>query len=272
MTLKLGMGMMALLAVLATGAQAAVLAKVGEKAITDEQVREDYEALTGEQKKAVNEDAQTRRSMIENAINAEILVQAAKKAGLEKDEEYIRARERFERQYLASKFMQKAVEPKLGKSDVKKFFEGNKSFFDSSQVCAHHIVVQDEKEANKILGQVKARGAKFEEIAKKTSIDPSVQENKGNLGCFTRDRMVPEFALAAFGMRKGEIKGPVRTMYGYHVIKVDDVKTGKVPGFEEVEQRAKEAYRTKLVSELINDLRTKSNVKVEEEQVNKFKL
>lgn len=253
-------------------ASAAVLARIGDKTITDEQVKSDYESLSSEQKKAVNEDPATRRSMIDNTINAELLVMAAKKAGLEKDEDYKKALERFERQFLATRFMQKAVEPKLGKADVKKFFDENKAFFDSTQVCASHIVVSDEKEAEKVLALVKAKGAKFEEIAKKNSLDPSVQENKGNLGCFTRERMVPEFSAAAFNSRKGEIKGPVHTMYGYHVIKVNDVKPGKVPGYDEVEQQAKDVYRNKLVSELITDLRSKSTVKVEEAEVKNFKL
>ena len=251
---------------------AAVLARVGDKPVTEEQVKTEYESITGDQRKAVNDDPATRRNMVENAINAEILVQAAKKAGLEKDEDYKKAVDRFERQFLASKFMQKAIEPKLGKSDVKKFFDENKAFFDSTQVCASHIVVQEEKEASKVLALVKAKGAKFEEVAKKNSLDPSVQENKGNLGCFTRERMVPEFAATAFNMHKGEIKGPVRTMYGFHIIKVYDIKAGKVPGYDEVEQQAKEVYRNKLVSELINELRTKSSVKVDDEEVKKFKL
>lgn len=253
-------------------AGAAVLAHVGEKAIETDDVRGEYETITGDQRKAINNDPATRRSMVENAINAELLVQAAKKAGLEKDEDYQRALEHFQRQYLASKFMQKAIEPKLSKSDIKKFFEANKSFFDSSQVCALHIVVESEKDAEKILALVKAKGAKFEEIAKKSSLDPTVQENKGNLGCFTRDRMVPEFTQAAFSMRKGEIRGPIHTMYGYHIIKVVDFKPGKIPGYDEVEQQAKEAYRTKLLSDLIADLRTKSNVKIDEEEVKDFKL
>ena len=168
--------------------------------------------------------------------------------------------------------MQKSIEPKLGKSDIKKFYDDNKSFFDTTQACAFHIVMKDEEEAKKVLALAKTKGTKFEELAIKHSLDPTVQENKGNLGCFTRDRMVPEFAAAAFNMKKGEIQGPIRTMYGYHIIKLTDAKPGKVPGYEEVEQRAKETYRVKLVNDLISELRTKSNVKVYDEEIKKFKL
>lgn len=253
-------------------ADASTLARIGDKAITDEMVKTEYESITGDQKKAVNDDPSTRRNMIENAINAEILVQAAKKAGLDKEDDFKKAIDRFERQFLASKFMQKAVEPKLGKSELKKFFVENKNFFDTTQVCASHIVVQDQKDAEKIMQQVKSKGAKFDDLAKKYSLDPTVQENKGDLGCFTRDRMVPEFAATAFNMRKGEIKGPVHTMYGWHVIRLNNIKSGKVPGYDEVEQQVKEAFRTKLVSDLISDLRAKSNVKVDEEEVKSFRL
>lgn len=256
----------------AVSANAASLAKVGEKSVTEEMVRAEYESITGEQRKAINEDPTTRHNMVENAINAELLVQAAKKAGLEKDEDYLKALERFERQYLASKFMQKAVEPKLAKGEVKNFFEKNKNFFDTTQVCASHIVVLDAKDADKIALEAKKKGVRFEDLAKRASLDPSAQENKGNLGCFTRDRMVPEFSATAFNMKKGEIKGPIHTAYGYHIIKVYDVKPGKIPGYEEVEQQAKEVLRTKLVSELISDLRSKSEVKVNEESVKNFKL
>lgn len=253
-------------------ANAAVLATVGERKISDDELKGEYQSVTGDQRKAINEDEMTKKSLVDSAVNAEVLFQAAKKAGLDKDEEYLKAVERFQKQYLASQFMRKAVEPKLSKDGTKKFFEENKGFFDSTQVCALHIVMQDEQEAEKVLKLSKSKGVKFEELAKKHSLDPTVQENKGNLGCFTRDKMVPEFAAAAFGMKKGEVKGPVRTMYGFHVIKVTDVKAGKTPGFDEIEQRVKETYRLKLVNELLLDLRAKSNVKINEDEVKKFKL
>lgn len=253
-------------------ANAAVLATIGDRKISDDELKGEYESITGDQRKAINEDEQTRKSLVDSAVNAEVLFQAAKKAGLDKDEEYKKALDRFQKQYLASQFMRKAVEPKLNKDESKKFYEQNKGFFDSTQVCAQHIVMQDQQEAEKITKLAKSKGVKFEELAKKHSLDPTVQENKGNLGCFTRDKMVPEFAAAAFTMKKGEVRGPVRTMYGYHVIKVTDVKAGKVPGYDEVEQKVKETLRLKLVNELLMDLRAKANVKVDENEVKKFKL
>ncbi|MBI2606552.1 MAG: peptidyl-prolyl cis-trans isomerase [Deltaproteobacteria bacterium] len=253
-------------------AHAAVLAQVGAKTITDDEVRAEYASMDKDQKKAVNSDAATKKSIVDNAVNSELIIQAAQKAGLENDAEYKKSLERFRRQYLASKMMEKSIEPKLGKAEIRKYYESNKNLFDSSEACASHIVVTDEATAQKIAGEAKGKGAKFEELAKKYSVDPSVRDNGGNLGCFTRDRMVPEFSAAAFAMSKGQIKGPIRTMYGFHVIKLNGVKPGKVPGFEEVEQRAKDAYRMKLLRDMIADLRAKSSVQVNDEAVKSLKF
>ena len=91
-----------------------------------------------------------------------------------------------------------------------------------NQVRASHILVNTEKEANNILEQLNA-GSKFEELAKQFSSCPSGQKG-GDLGFFTRGKMVPEFEHAAFSMKKGQVSGPVRTAFGFHIIKVTDAK------------------------------------------------
>lgn len=255
----------------AMSAQAAVLATVGSKSITDEDMRAEFDTLDKEQKKAVNSDPNTMKSIVENAVNSELIVQAGAKAGIENSAEFKKAIEKFKRQFVATKIMEKAIENKLSKSEIKGFYEKNKSLFDSTQVCASHIVVADESTAKELTAQVN-KGAKFDELAKKKSIDPTAQDNGGDLGCFTRDRMVPEFSAVAFGMKKGEVKGPVKSMYGWHVIKVNGIKPGKTPGFDEVEQRAKDAYRMKLLQEYVADLRTKTKIQINDDAVKSFKF
>ena len=92
----------------------------------------------------------------------------------------------------------------------------------ANQVRASHILVNTEQEAKKILEQLNA-GSKFEELAKQFSSCPSGQKG-GDLGFFTRGKMVPEFEQAAFSMKKGQVSGPVRTAFGFHIIKVTDTK------------------------------------------------
>jgi len=90
------------------------------------------------------------------------------------------------------------------------------------EVRASHILVKTEAEANEILFDLK-RGASFEDMAMKKSLCPSKSKG-GDLGFFTRGRMVKEFEDAAFSLQKGELSKPVKTQFGYHIIKVTDQK------------------------------------------------
>lgn len=89
-----------------------------------------------------------------------------------------------------------------------------------SEVRASHILISTEQEATNLLNQIQA-GQKFEKLAKKHSQCPS-GKNGGDLGFFTRGRMVPEFENAAFNMQVGQVSAPVKTQFGYHLIKVTE--------------------------------------------------
>ncbi len=251
---------------------AAVVANVGTKAISTEDVRSEFSQIPAEQKKMINKDILAKQNLVDSAINAEVLYQSALKANMDKDAEYAKALEKFKKQYLASKFLEKSVEPKLASGELKNYYNSNKKLFDESQVCAFHIVVQTEQEAAALTKEAQKSGTDFAELAKKHSMDPTVQDNGGDLGCFTRERMVKAFSDVAFGMKKGEIKGPVTSSYGYHVIKLYDTKAGKTPNFEEIAQRVKETYRLKVTQDLLSGLREKNKVKVDKEELKKFTL
>ena len=92
----------------------------------------------------------------------------------------------------------------------------------ATEVRASHILVNTEQEANNLLSQIKG-GKKFEKLAKKHSQCPSGKKG-GDLGFFTRGKMVPEFENAVFNMNVGQVSAPVKTQFGYHLIKVTDVK------------------------------------------------
>jgi peptidyl-prolyl cis-trans isomerase C len=273
-TLTSGLNLAAALLLVTVSAQAAPVATVNDTAIDSKDILSDYEVLNELQKERLNKDPGSRREIVEGAVNAELLLQAAKKAGVEQDEEYKRALERFKKQFLATRYLQKSIDSKLGKSAVKEFFEKNKGSYDSTQVRAMHILVTDLDQANKIAEEAKKtkNDKEFTELAKKNSVDPTVQDNGGDLGFFTRDRMVPEFASAAFNMRKGEIKGPVKSVYGYHVIRLLEIKHGRVPNFEEVEARVKEDLRSSLAQETITKLRSTAKIKINDDSVRGLKF
>lgn len=242
------------------------------KVISDEMIRKEYEGIDDSQRLNINQDLITRRTIVQNAINAELLIDSAMKAGLDKSPEYKKEMERHSRFQLMNSFLSKAVEPKLTNSNVKDFYQKNKAFFDTSQVCAHHILLKDEAEAKKITELARKDPKGFETLAQKYSLDQSAKSNKGNLGCFAKNRMAAEFSAAAFNMRKNEVKGPVQSPYGFHVIRVNDIKPGKIPGYDEIESQVKETYRLRLTNELIEDLRKKAKVEINQKEVDEFKI
>jgi parvulin-like peptidyl-prolyl isomerase len=115
--------------------------------------------------------------------------------------------------------------------EVRLFFDDYQVLFVEEEVCARHILVDTEGEADDVLAELEG-GADFGELAAERSVDPSAEFNEGDLGCTGRGRYVPEFETAAWEGPVGEIQGPVQTDFGYHVILVDSRGT---PGFEAVE-------------------------------------
>ncbi len=116
----------------------------------------------------------------------------------------------------------------VSEEDALKYFEENRASYE--EVNADHILVKTEEEAKALRERV-LKGEDFNKLASELSTDPSAKENKGNLGFFSRGAMVPEFETAAFNMKAGEISQPVKTDYGFHIIKVLEKKTAT---FEDV--------------------------------------
>jgi peptidyl-prolyl cis-trans isomerase C len=163
-------------------------------------------------------------------------------------------------------------------ADAKKFYDENTTEFEQpEQVEASHIlflvpedaspevVKQKEDAANAALKRAKA-GEDFNALAKELSEEPNAKESGGNLGFFAKDRMVPAFADAAFSQDKGAITGPVRTEFGFHVIKVTDKKAAGTLGFDEVKDQINSYLqnnkRREAVQSVVDNLRKEAKVQV----------
>ena len=124
---------------------------------------------------------------------------------------------------------------------------------------ARHILVPTEDEAKAILAEIK-KGTDFAELAKQKSKDPGAAAEGGDLGYFTKDQMVPEFAEVAFKMNKGEVSDPVKTQFGWHIIKVEDKRNKPVPAFEQVKDQIETFVARRAQAEYIAKLREAAKV------------
>ena len=139
-------------------------------------------------------------------------------------------------------------------AEAKVEYEKVKATQTGTEYRARHILVEGEDEAKKLIADIKA-GAKFEDLAKKSSKDPGSAENGGDLDFAKPDNYVPEFGAAMTKLKKGEMtETPVKTQFGYHIIKLEDTREAQFPGFDEVKpqlmQRVEQAKLQKFQDDL----------------------
>jgi peptidyl-prolyl cis-trans isomerase C len=126
------------------------------------------------------------------------------------------------------------------------------------EVHARHILVPTEDEAKTILAQLKG-GADFAAVAKEKSKDPGAADG-GDLGYFTKEQMVPEFAAVAFKLDKGQLSDPVKTQFGWHIIKVEDKRMKPTPTFDQVKGQIENYIAHRAQAQLVEKLRSAANV------------
>ena len=135
----------------------------------------------------------------------------------------------------------------------KVYDEAAKQMGDEQEVHARHILVPTEDEAKAVLAEIK-KGGDFAKLAKEKSKDPGAAEG-GDLGYFSKEQMVPEFAEVAFKLEKGQISEPVKTQFGWHIIKVEDKRAKPLPPFEQVKPQIEAFVVRKAQAELVTKLR-----------------
>jgi len=199
---------------------------------------------------------QLYKPLLEHAIAIRLLAGEGRKAKLQ-DSEPVKKRLRYiEGQYIYEAYVEKIVAERATEAKLKEAYEAFvKDYKGEEEVRASHILVKTEQEAKDILTQLE-KGGDFAKLAKEKSIDPSKDRNGGDLGFFSKEQMVKEFAEAAFAMKKGEtVKAPVKTQFGWHVIRVTDRRAGAAPKFDEVKDQLRQKLAEGIAQEEIVKLR-----------------
>jgi peptidyl-prolyl cis-trans isomerase C len=192
-------------------------------------------------------------------IDMKIVAKAAEDKKVQDGEEFKR-RIAFARNRLLMDSLL-ASEGKAATTDdaLKKVYEdASKQISGEQEVHARHILVETEDEAKAVEDELK-KGADFAELAKKKSKDPGSADG-GDLGFFTKDQMVPEFANVAFSLEPGKISDPVKSQFGWHVIKVEEKRSRKAPDFDQVKSQVETYVTRKAQADYVTKLREAAKI------------
>lgn len=235
-----------------------VVAKVNGEAITEKDVEI---ALPDVLAEYPNLDAKQQKEItLDFLIEMKAAAQKAKAEKIDGSEEFKRRLSYVRERVLMQELLAKVAKDGVNDAKIKAFYDEQvKAIKPVEEVRARHVLVEGEEDAKKIIARVKA-GEDFGKIAKEVSKDPGSGAEGGDLGYFTKDRMVPEFAEAAFAAKVGDVAGPVKSQFGWHVIKVEDRRTKPVPTLDQVKDRIAQGLAGKAQGEYIKTLRETAKV------------
>jgi peptidyl-prolyl cis-trans isomerase C len=184
-----------------------------------------------------------------------LLTQAAEAKKIGDSNEFKQQLEFTRKKLLMAKLLDSEAKAASTDSAMRKVYDdATKQMKPEEEVHARHILVETEEEAKAIQEELQ-KGADFAETAKSKSKDPGAAAEGGDLGFFSKDQMVPEFAEAAFKLEKGQLSDPVKSPFGWHVIRVEDKRTRPLPDFEQVKPQLQNFVARKTQSEYLAKLR-----------------
>ncbi|MBU5426340.1 peptidylprolyl isomerase [Tissierella pigra] len=241
-----------------------VLAVVNEKEITEDTVLKFLNDL-GPQMAMQFQSPEGMKRVVDELINQEVMYLDAKESKLDSDENFIKELERVKEGLLKQYALNQLLSGiSVTEGEALEFYNENKENFKKPEtVVASHILVEEEEKAKEIIKEIE-NGMSFEDAAKNYSTCPSKAQG-GNLGEFGRGQMVPEFEDAAFNMEVDSISEPVKTQFGYHIIKLINKNAEGLSSFDEIkDQVTQQVLGTKQQQAYINktnELKQKYEVK-----------
>lgn len=203
-------------------------------------------------------DPKIKNNVLRGIASEHIVEKQAEKSGVADSAEVKEKLEEVKKQVVLQEFIKQKAKELVTEKDLKAAYE-EKIKNPEEEVHARHILVKTEAEAKEIEKKLKA-GGDFEKIAKEKSEDKNSGSQGGDLGWFTADKMLPEFSKAAFALKKGEVSQPVKTEFGWHIIKLEDRRQKTPPSYEEMKEHLTQELGNKAIGDYVNGLM--KNVKI----------
>jgi peptidyl-prolyl cis-trans isomerase C len=234
-----------------------VVAIVGGEMITIEEVQEFVNEIP--QLKEVPFE-QIYPKMLDLLINNKIIALGARETGITRHPEIKRMLQLTREQIITQAYLSQLLDKAVTNKDLENLYaEQVKAFEPKDEIHARHILLGSEDQAKDTLIQLQA-GADFATLANQKSLDKNAPN--GDLGYFTKDMMIPEFGDAVFSMKKGQLSGPVKTAYGWHIIQVEDVRKTQPPSFESQKDMLRQKAMERKLPQILQQERKRRSVQI----------
>jgi peptidyl-prolyl cis-trans isomerase C len=213
--------------------------------------------------------ATKRRVLVEFLVENNLFAKAAEAARLNEGAEFDGRLRYWRNRALRDAYFDKQINASISEAAAKTFYDDQiKALKPKDEVQARHILVDTEEQAKELKKKVE-EGADFAALAKEHSKDPGTKEDGGMLGYFSAGQMVPQFEQAAFAVEKGKISAPVKSQFGWHIIKVEDRRQKPPPSFDEVKERILASMMHQKAQAAAASLREKAKVEYLDEEIKK---
>jgi len=220
-------------------------------------------APANKDKKFSELDGNLQEALVKGYINFKLLEQEAKNQGIENlpefQEKLNKAKAQLVQQELLERFVKNTVTDKMIDAEYDNLVARLKG---KKEIKVSHILVANEAEAKTIKVELNKNPKKFEAIAKKSSQDTGSKASGGEIGYVIEGQLVPEFEQKAFSMKVNEISDPVKTQFGWHIIKVSDTRDVKIPTKDEAKAGLNDKFSTETIQKYFADLAAKADIKL----------
>lgn len=207
--------------------------------------------------------------IVEYLIERHLLAQEAVKAKTIDTEEYTRRLKYYQAKALRDAYFTDNLATSVTEDAVKSAYQKEASKVTTeNRARARHILVNSEADAKKVMTRLD-KGEKFEEIAKQVSLDGS-RDYGGDLGFFTAAEMVPAFSKAVFALKKGEVSKPVKTDFGWHIIRLEDIQAGGAQPYDQVKNPIRLVLLRKAVQDKVLELRRLGKIEILDEDLKRL--
>ena len=243
-----------------------IVAKIDGKPVYESEIREkiqaymEMNALSNQEMMSYDRlDKEVKEEIIKSIVVGDLIVQEAKQEKVKETLEYKKGLQMAENQLMQKIFIEQIVKKNLTEEKLQaKYKEIVAEQANKYEYKVSHILVNTEEEAREIEKKL-SKGESFAALAKQYSLDNNKEEG-GSLAYFSNGQMVPSFEQAVEKLKVGEISGPIKTDFGYHIIKLEDKRKLAIQSFEELKNKISEEISAQFIQEYIEQLKAKNKV------------